>query len=41
MDLASWDDPAAVMMPIMKMTIDSTPTAGVSGELMAMIMKYG
>lgn len=40
-DLSNWDEPASVMAAVMKMTIESKPSPGVSSDLIGMILKYG
>jgi hypothetical protein len=39
--LSNWSDPALVMSAIMKMTVESAPTLGISTHLIAMLMKLG
>jgi hypothetical protein len=41
LQLSNWSDPALVMSAIMKLTIESAPTFGVSTDLIAMLMKLG
>ena len=38
--LSGWEDPALAMTAVMNLTIESTPIAGVSADLVAMVMKY-
>ncbi len=39
--LSTWNDSAAMMTAIMKMTIEAAPTLGISTDLIAMMMKRG